>query len=343
MKTLIHTCILIFTTLNLSAVEVTKEIKKEISTKKLTEIFVNNHFGDIEIIQVDTENISFEALVKAEAKSTYEADETLKLVDVSLSDIANLLKIECKYDGKLLIDNIFKRIDIDVDLKIKIPKKLKLKIDGAKGTVLMNTFYGDLDITLNNAHITAKKISGGTFVLKQTKGECEINFVSDIIADIKNVEMNITDISTARITASLSNISIGDAEILEMNTSGGTCKVNYVDRINGKSSLTKYTIETLAEVFDMEMKMGEMNIRRVMKMFSNINLKSSFTKLGFSFEQGAGYDLAINHNKMAKIDLPFKVSESIKDKRYIKTTFVGDKTYKGSVELNINSGNLFIQ
>ena len=81
-------------------------------------------------------------------------------------------------------------------------------------------------------------------------------------------------------------------------------RIGDVEELTGSSSFTKYEVQDLGSYMDMDMKMGEMNIRNIQLLFSEIRLKGSFTKVGLTFEKDAGYHLEIKHNKSLKMGLP---------------------------------------
>ena len=73
---------------------------------------------------------------------------------------------------------------------------------------------------------------------------------------------------------------------LNIRSSGGILKIGDVEEVMGSSSFTKYEIQDLAHLLDMDMKMGEMQIRNVQKPFSKIHLNSGrFYKLAMILNQ----------------------------------------------------------
>ena len=47
-------------------------------------------------------------------------------------------------------------------------------------------------------------------------------------------------------------------------------KIGDVEELTGSSSFTKYEVQDLGSYVDMDMKMGEMNIRNIQLLFSEI-------------------------------------------------------------------------
>ena len=90
-----------------------------------------------------------------------------------------------------------------------------------------------------------------------------------------------------------------------------------------------------------------MNIRNIQPLFSELRLKGSFTKVGLSFANDAGYQLEVKHNKSLKINLPqgWVLDERPTSERNITigTKFIGSEKYEGKVFLELSNGSLFIQ
>ena len=101
----------------------------------------------------------------------------------------------------------------------------------------------------------------------------------------------------------------------------------------------------MAHLLDMDMKMGEMNVRNIQKPFSKIRLNASFTKVGLTFPQGAGYLLNLKRNKALKLELPegIELEEHSERNKIIGTKRIGDAQFSGKVDLELSNGSLFIQ
>ena len=124
-------------------------------------------------------------------------------------------------------------------------------------------------------------------------------------------------------------------------------KIGDVEELTGSSSFTKYEVQDLGSYVDMDMKMGEMNIRNIQLLFSEIRLKGSFTKVGLTFEKDAGYHLEIKHNKSLKMGLPdgMELEQKSASERNmtVSSKFVGNPKYTGEVLLELSNGSLYIQ
>lgn len=150
-----------------------------------------------------------------------------------------------------------------------------------------------------------------------------------------------------RLTTSSCDGQLESIAKLNIRSNSGTMKIGDIEELTGSSSYTKYEIQDLANVMDMDMKWGEMNIRNIQLLFSEIRLKGSFTKVGLTFGKDAGYHLEIKHNKSLKMDLPNQMEleehPAAERNTTIGTKFIGNTKYAGKVSLDLSNGSLFIQ
>ena len=171
--------------------------------------------------------------------------------------------------------------------------------------------------------------------------------VGTMNGEFKSCLLQINSGDNVRLTTSSCDGQFESIDKLNIRSNSGTMKIGDIEELIGSSSYTKYEIQDLANVMDMDMKWGEMNIRNIQLLFSEIRLKGSFTKVGLTFEKDAGYHLEIKHNKSLKMDLPGQMEleerPTAERNTTIGTKFIGNTKYTGKVILDLSNGSLFIQ
>ena len=185
------------------------------------------------------------------------------------------------------------------------------------------------------------------FYIKQSGGTCEIAAVDVLDGEWRNCHVLIGDGDDIRLDLSSCDGDIASAGKLNVRSSGGKMQIGDVERLLGSSSFTKYEVQDLADLLDMDMKMGELNIRNIRPLFSEIRLKSSFTKIGLSFMDKASYVLEIKRNKSLKLDLPegLVLEDAPASERNVRigTATVGNPEQAGKVTLELSNGSFFLQ
>ena len=320
-------CLLaVFTELN--AQECQKEYEKRFPKTGIEEVVLTNNYGKIEVVQTSGDEIHVYANMKVTAKSAAKADETMDLIQVLETRTGNYLDLKTSY-------------------RVSLPKGVKLRIINSNGAVFLGNFEGVLNVDVQNGDFKAATLKGGEFYIKQSKGSFNVEQVETMTGDFKDCSIILGEGEDVRLTTNSCSGDLASIDKLNIRSSGGTIKLGDIEDLTGSSSFTKYEMQDLANFLDMEMKMGEMNIRNIQSLFSELCLKGSFTKVGLSFANNAGYQLEVKHNKSLKINLPqgWVLDERPTSERNITigTKFVGNEKYEGKVFLELSNGSLFIQ
>lgn len=347
MKSIIITLCVVLLSIQLCAKEVSKTFEKTFQKEGIEELVLSNSYGKIEVTQNDGSEIAVTAVMKVVAKTGLKADEALDLIEVEETKIDNYLNIVTKYDNNVALKKFISGTSVQVDYKVVIPKGLKLRIIASNGDTYLGDFEGNLNVDIRDGDFKATNLKGEEFNIKQNKGNFKVEDVTTMIGDFENTTLEIESGDNIRLTTNSSDGQLNSIDKLNIRSSGGNIKLGDIEELTGSSSFTKYEIQDLGNILDMDMKMGEMNIRNIQRLFSEIRIKGSFTKVGLTFMEDAGYHLEIKRNKSLKLDLPsgmkLEDKESSEKKRILNTKFVGDTKYSGKVFLDLSNGSLYIQ
>lgn len=347
MKTLLAILCVIASFATVRADESVKEYKKRFSKEGIEELVLSNRFGKIELKQTEAEEIDVQVMMRVVAKSGVKADETLELIQIMETRSGNCLNLETAYGKDMAFKQFMSGIVVTVDYTVMLPKGIKLRIINSDGNVYLGVFEGEVNVDMQNGDFQAEELKGGEFYIKQGKGNFNVQKVSIMDGDFQDCNITIADGDDIRLKTSSCTGALGSLDKLNIRSSGGNMALGDIEELTGSSSFTKYEIQELANILDMNMKMGEMNIRNINVLFSEIRLKGSFTKVGLSFMDDAGYHLEIKRNKSLKMDLP---AEMVLEERptsernmVVSSKFVGNTKYAGKVFLELSNGNLYIQ
>ncbi len=347
MKSIITTLCIVMLAIQLHAEGKSKTFEKTFPKEGLEELVLSNNYGKIEVIQNEGSEIEVSVVIKVDAKTGLKADEALDLIEVIDTQVDHYLNISTKYGNDMAFKKFISGTSIQVDYKVTIPKDLKLRIIASNGDTYLGDFEGSLNVDIRDGNFKASSLKGEEFNIKQNKGSFNVESISTMIGDFENTTLEIEEGGDIRLTTNSSDGKLHSIVKLNIRSSGGVMKLGNIEELSGSSSFTKYEIQDLGNFLDMDMKMGEMNIRNIQLLFSEIRLKGSFTKMGLTFMKDAGYHLEIERNKSLKMDLP--ASMKLEDKatseknRILNTKFIGNVKYSGKVFLNLSNGNLYIQ
>ena len=320
MKVLIAVLCLLVAGIQSKAETSEKKYEKTYPKAGIEELVLSNQYGKMEIVQVDGDEIKVAVAMKVTAKSGVKADETLE------------------FGKDMGLKQFLTNTTLNVDYKVSVPKGIKLRLISTNGNVYLTNFSGEVNADIRVGDFKATALSGGELYIKQEKGIFNVEEVALMKGEFRNCTIRI---------ASGDDVRLESMGKLNLRSSGGTMKIGDVEELTGSSSFTKYEVQDLGSYVDMDMKMGEMNIRNIQLLFSEIRLKGSFTKVGLTFEKDAGYHLEIKHNKSLKMGLPdgMELEQKSASERNmtVSSKFVGNPKYTGEVLLELSNGSLYIQ
>ena len=346
MKGIIAALLLVLA-IQLKAEESSKTYEKTFPKNGIEELVLSNNYGKIEITQNEGDEIQVSVLMKVIAKSGAKADEMLDLIQIMETQLDNYLNIETKIGKDMSFRQFITGMEVDIDYKVTVPKGVKLRLIASNGNTYLGNFEGELNADIRNGDFKAATLKGGEFYIKQEKGDFKVENVGTMNGEFKSCLLQINSGDNVRLTTSSCDGQFESIDKLNIRSNSGTMKIGDIEELIGSSSYTKYEIQDLANVMDMDMKWGEMNIRNIQLLFSEIRLKGSFTKVGLTFEKDAGDHLEIKHNKSLKMDLPGQMEleerPTAERNTTIGTKFIGNTKYTGKVILDLSNGSLFIQ
>lgn len=324
-----------------------KKYEKTFPKGKLTELVLSNDYGQINVEQTDGNEIRVSVNIAATAKTAAKADETLELVNIRENVGSASLDIKTDFGKDMAIKQFLTSVSLQIDYQVSVPKGIKLRLIGSNCNVFVDTFEGEINADIRSGNFKANTIKGEEFYIKQDKGSCDVMSVDVMTGNFKNSTLHIESGDLVKLETSSTDGKLESIEKLNIRSSGGEMKLGEIEDLTGSSSFTKYEIQDIGNILDMDMKMGEINVRNIHFNFSEVRIKGSFTKVGLTFMEGAGYNLEIKRNKSLKMDLPrgmqMEDRPTTERNMVVGTKFVGDPKYAGKVYLELSNGNLYIQ
>lgn len=339
-------CVLAFC-LNLNAQTREKEYEKTFPKEGIEELVLSNSYGEIEITQTDGSEISVSVNMAVTAKTEAKADETLEYINVKETKIGASLNITTEFGKDMAIKQFLTSVSLNINCKVSVPKGIKLRLISSDANIFIDQFEGEINADIRNGNFKANTIKGEEFYIKQDKGSFDVADVEMVNGDFKNTSLRIENGTDVKLVTSGCDGKLETIDKLNIRSSSGEIKLGQIEDLSGSSSFTKYEVQDIGNTVNMDMKMGEINIRNIHFNFSEVRVKGSFTKVGLTFMEDAGYHLEIKHNKSLKMDLPrgAKLEEKPTTERntVVGTKFIGNVKYSGKVFLELSNGNLYIQ
>lgn len=323
------------------------EYHKSFAKDGIEEVVVANKNGGVEISQTSQDSIYITAVVSVVAKSQNKADELSDFIRIEDELTDKYLSVSTIFAKDMTFNQLLAGVELDISYKINLPKGIKLRLVNADGNVFLDDFAGDLSLDVKSCNVRAGKLTDGELLIKQTGGDFKVLGVNQLNGEFKACTVRIEVANVAQLTLKDCEGRFESVEDLRLTTNGGTMRFGQIENMTGTSSSTKYEVQDIGNSLKMDMRMGEINVRNIHFNFSTVEVTGSYSKVGLSFMEGAGYQFEFKHNKAVKTDIPksFKLTQRPTSEKNVilETGFIGDKKYNGKVMLNLRFGNMYIQ
>ncbi len=323
------------------------EYRKSFAKDGIEEVMVSNKNGGVEISQTSGDSVYIAAVVSVVAKTQNKADELSDFIRIEDELKGKYLSVTTVFEKDMTFNQLLAGVELNISYKIGLPQGVKLRLVNADGNVFLDDFAGDLNLDVKSCNVRAGRLTDGELLIKQTGGEFKVLNADRLNGEFKACTVRIETANTAQLTMKDCEGRFESVEELKLTTTGGTMRFGQIENMIGTSSSTKYEVQDIGNSLKMDMRLGEMNVRNIHFNFSTVEITGSYSKVGLSFMEGAGYQLEFKHNKYIRTDIPksFKLTQRPTSEKnvVVETGFVGDKKYNGKVFLNLRNGNMYIQ
>ncbi len=324
-----------------------KKYQRKIPKKGFEELVISNKYGRIEVEQSTGNQIEVSVRIVATAKTDAKADEMLDLVTIRETYAGNALNFETDIAKDIALTQLLAGTTVNIDYTVVVPEGMRLRLINTNGNVMMTDFVGEVNVDIKSGSFTANSVKEGELYIKQEGGSFEIADVGVMSGEFKSCEMKIENAERVKLVTTSSSGLLGKIEKLNIRSFGGSISLGEIEEMSGSSSYTKYEVQDIGSMLNMDMKWGEINVRNIHTDFSEVNITGFFTKVGLTFMDDAGYHLEIRYNKSLKMELP---CDMVLDERptpkknvMVASKTVGNPKYGGKVILNLSNGSLYIQ
>lgn len=346
MKKLTMILIACFCIFNVQAQERSETITKRYSGNDFRELTISNRFGNIEVRQ-GGDVFEVQVVIAVQAKNQAKADEVMDYIRIEIDETAPVVQFKTTIGKDLSISKLFAGVTVDVDYRIRVPKGKTLRVANREGSITAGDYTGDLSVDIESGNFVARSVTGGDLGVKLSKGELDLQKVEKMNGEFRSATVKIGNGGELKLDCSATTMRLMESDNIVIKSSSGSCYIGSVENLNINSSYTKYEIQDVGGSLTADCRWGELNVRNIQLSFSQIDLKSSYTKVGLAFMDGAGYHLDLKYTKSVKVELAkgivLEKKPTANAGTIFETGFVGDNKLNGKVLLNLSGGNIFIQ
>ena len=308
-----------------------------------------NHNGNIVIENTDENRLNIEATVTGKARNLDDAER-----------IAQKIKIVVKSDnGKINISNdvpkSLKFEEFDISYVVTMPAWLNINLSNKYGNVVANQLFGK----------TSVKVSYGSLKIKQlndrTGGFPTIDLAYCRESEIEDMQLGGINASYSNITvekgfavaisSKFSKWKIGSAQSMAIEASYDNYSIAHVGKIDATVKYSDLNINSLQTLSKINSEYGNVNIKKVDRDFSNIDIKTDFGNVSLSVGKLECYSLNLKTKygniktpKLGGVNTETSSSQSFSYNAEHKVRTVkptnGEPT--GEINIRVNYGNINI-
>jgi hypothetical protein len=327
------------------------------SVEKETSLEISNKYGAIHITPWNKDSVLIRAEVKAFAPNQAKLKKMFDGVTINITESRYLIRAQTEFTQNInMLFESFKGMTsklisydsrVEINYYINIPDYINLKIENKYGDVYMEDNTGKVSISVSN----------GSFKANSLGKESSITLVF--------CDATINSIISGKIDASFSELTIGEAEDLSVNSISSRYEIKkagfissesrrdkfYIENVEilkGNSYFTDYKISNLKKEIDLTTMYGSINADFIEKRFEEISINSGYSDISLRFETGSSYNFDIRHINSFLVlpDKDIKTEQKTlnEDKKELMTFGTAGKN-PGTTKVKIDAtrGNIYLK
>jgi len=298
-----------------------RTFKRAFGADKNTSLDIGNKYGTIQIINGKSDSLSVRAEVSVTSSDAKRTTKLLNDVTVNIIETGSIIRANSDFGSNpgFLIES-FKNVTgkiisydnrLEVNYYITVPEGISMKINNIYGDVYLEDVAGSLSITLSNGSLQTGYLAKATSI------------------DLSFVNGSVKGINSGRISASYSDIKIGDSGSLEITSKSSKLEIDscsgiklnsrrdrvYIESVKELTADTYFsdvTAESVSDEINLKSNYGSVRITKLDKSFSLVSVTSQFTDIYFGLESdiNTGVDIKTTSTKLSVSE----VDENLKEK-----------------------------
>ncbi|HVN58559.1 MAG TPA: hypothetical protein VMT63_09700 [Bacteroidales bacterium] len=334
-----------------------RTFRKGVRVNREMTLEVTNKYGTIHILPSSNDSLNITAEIEASGQNHEKIRKMLEGINVSITEgnYSIIARTEFTQSINMIFEEFkgltkkFIQYDsrVQINYSISAPSYLNMRIENKYGDVYMEDCSGSLSLTLSNGSFKA-----GTL---QKLHDLNMSFC----------DATITGVDDASIDADFSEVSVGDAASLKINSISSKFELRHAGKIStdskrdkfyigtlsslkGESYFTDFRIEKLEGDLDISTKYGSLTADMVEKSFRGATINSGYSDITINFDPSISYNLEIRH-KNTTLYLPEKNAslekKTVSEENGEFITFGSVGKAHGTVNVNIdaNRGKIYIK
>ncbi len=329
--------------------EKSKTISKDFIVNKNATLYINNKYGNVNVITWDKNRIEIEVKITVKGNDLSNVDKKLNSINVLFEASKDLVeartKIETVKSNWLWGSN--DNINYKINYFIKMPitnnadlnnKYGAIEIDKLKGKANLNCDYGNINVD--------QLLNDSNTINLDYCGSSEINFIKSGSINIDYSKLKIETSGVLNVNADYSTVKIGLTENLKFNSDYGSISVKDVKSISGSSDYAGISIGNLRKKLKIDTEFGSVKIENIMKDFEEVIIDGSYAgiKLGTSNDNNFNFTIDLDYAGFNYPENKIELYKSIKKttSKYYEGAYGNDNS-KSSITIKSKYGGVSLK
>lgn len=338
--------------------KVTKTINESFLLPKNGNVEIHNKYGQIVILNSDTDSVTVKIEVVAYGKDRSSANKIMNRVDFDFSQTNQYLTLETVLDRK---SGAFKELwnsigdysktllsknKLEINYEIAIPRSATITLNNKFGDVYIHERDKKVEIAISHGNLRANDFNA-TSKISVSYGDARIKHLTAGELRFKASDATIQSLGMVKILSSSSEINITKVEELQIDSrSDKNIEIEEAGHIKGKMIFSKINVETLNKGVDLGLSYSDITIDEVPFNFSIIRINGKSSDIDIEFNANTYMELDIEGDD-EDLNLPgIGLTREVLDKKRGTVQYkglIGKKTnYKGNVDIKAQGGSVRI-
>jgi hypothetical protein len=330
---------------------------KTVPVGKESSLEVNNKYGTIHITSWDKDSAYIRAEVKAYAGNQAKLSKMFAGITVNITETNYLVRAHTDFTQNInMLFESFKGMTsklisydsrVEINYYINIPEYLNLNIENKYGDVYMENISGNFSVSVTNGSFKANSLGKGSSI---TISFCDakINSISSGKIDASFSEISIGETGDLSINSISSRYDIKNAGIIRSESRRDKFFIDKAETLLGNSYFTDYNVNNLKKELNLTTRYGSVNADLVDKGFEAIYINSGYSDISLGFEQNSSYNLDIRHLNTFLVlpDKNTKTEQKVlneEKKEFMTYGTVGKNPGTTKVKIDATRGNIYLK
>jgi len=256
----------------------------------ITNIIVNSMHADISIMNWEKDSVSVETTLEILSDKPNLSKEMMEEININVSTFSKTVKVKTEIGS-----DFHSTIPYKIVYTIFCPERLSLNINNQHGNVTIGKILGGTNASIENCTVninqiaTADSIPGNQLSLSFCTGS--INNIGRASASINNSNLSIGKADSLTLNSSYNTLNIGRCMVFKGNSNIDNIEIQLTDQISVQGENSLINIGQFNKIGLFELTNGTLNITNSNSDIQELTINNNNTKTTVHLNPNASYTI----------------------------------------------------